>query len=117
MLRTLLNSSLLDDLYGGELPKSTFQVGRSTTVISIEISLCLSYHLTDIDPNGVAIDLRSNFLSTSNDRTLQELVLKTGASRSRKIACDAAVAEEKCGELDGKIRMLHFVDIKKYLSV
>ena len=70
-----------------------------------------------MDPNGVVIDLRSNFLSTSNGSTLQELVLKTGASRRRKIACDTAVAEEKCDELDGKIHILHFEDIKQYFRV
>ena len=29
----------------------------------------------------------------------------------------SAVAEEKCDELDGKIHMLHFEDIKQYLRV
>ena len=65
------------------------------------------------------IDYLINFLSSSNNSTLQEAVPEVGASRRRYIVDVAEVAEENCGELNGKIQTLHFeeTDIAKSFLV
>ena len=54
------------------------------------------------------IDHLINFLSYSNDRTLQETILERAANLYSESALEAAVATENWEELDSKINMLHF---------
>ena len=54
------------------------------------------------------IDHLINFLSYSNDRTLQETILERVANLYSESALEAAVATENWEELDSKIHMLHF---------